>query len=119
LRRRIDANAIDLIVLHVGLPEINGFELCRAIRQRYPVPVIFLTAGCDEIDRVVGLEIGADDYMVKPFSPRELAARVRAVLRRTQPDKGPLPRSPTAPLFQVDPPKRRIQVCGQLLSLSR
>ena len=76
---------IDLIVLDVGLPDVNGFELCKAIRQQHPVPIIFLTARSDEIDRVVGLEIGADDYMVKPFSPRELTARVRAVLRRSLP----------------------------------
>jgi two-component system catabolic regulation response regulator CreB len=110
---------IDLIVLDVGLPDINGFDLCKAVRQRYAIPVIFLTARSDEIDRVVGLEIGADDYMVKPFSPRELAARVRAVLRRTQPGDGRSPEPSTAPLFQVDPPKRRIHFCGRLLPLSR
>lgn len=71
-----------LVVLDVGLPDASGFDLCREIRQVSAVPVIFLTARSSEIDRVVGLEIGGDDYVVKPFSPRELVARVRAVLRR-------------------------------------
>jgi two-component system catabolic regulation response regulator CreB len=99
---------IDLIVLDVGLPDINGFDLCKAIRREYPVPIIFLTARADEIDRVVGLEIGADDYMVKPFSPRELAARVKAVLRRSPgPDGNQLPTASTS-LFHVDASRRLI-----------
>lgn len=73
---------IALVILDVGLPDINGFEVCRRLRQFSQTPVIFLTARGDEIDRIVGLEIGADDYVTKPFSPRELVARVRAVLRR-------------------------------------
>jgi len=75
---------IGLILLDVGLPDINGFELFKDLKQVRDVPVIFLTARSEEIDRVVGLEIGADDYVTKPFSPRELTARVKAVLRRTQ-----------------------------------
>ncbi|QGZ36196.1 response regulator transcription factor [Stappia indica] len=74
----------DLIVLDVGLPEIDGFEVCRRLRTRSEVPVLFLTARDEEIDRVVGLELGADDYVTKPFSPRELVARVRAILKRGQ-----------------------------------
>lgn len=73
----------DLIVLDVGLPEIDGFEVCRRIRARSQVPILFLTARDDEIDRILGLELGADDYVTKPFSPRELVARVRAILKRT------------------------------------
>lgn len=72
----------DLIVLDVMLPEMDGFEACRLIRSQSSVPIIMLTAREDEIDRVVGLEIGADDYLTKPFSPRELLARVKAMLRR-------------------------------------
>jgi len=72
-----------LVVLDVMLPGVDGLELCRWIRQRSELPVILLTARTDETDRIVGLELGADDYVTKPFSPRELAARVRAVLRRT------------------------------------
>ncbi|CAK7006225.1 MAG: Transcriptional regulatory protein CreB [Desulfovibrio sp.] len=71
-----------LVVLDVGLPDISGFELCKAIRTFSSVPVIFLTARDDEIDKIVGLEIGADDYVTKPFSPRELGARIKSVLRR-------------------------------------
>ncbi len=78
-------HAIDLVVLDVGLPGIDGFEVCRRVRASSTVPVIMLTARDEETDRVVGLELGADDYVPKPFSPRELVARVKAVLRRTQP----------------------------------
>src|SRR6478672_11323667 len=75
-------SAQDLIVLDVGLPDVDGFEVCRSIRKFSDVPVIFLTSRSDEIDRVVGLEIGGDDYVVKPFSPRELLARIKAIRRR-------------------------------------
>lgn len=74
----------DLVILDIGLPDTSGFDLCRELRSESQVPVIFLTARAGEVDRVVGLEMGADDYVVKPFSPRELSARVRAVLRRYQ-----------------------------------
>lgn len=74
--------AFDLVIVDVGLPDMNGFDLCRQLRGRSGIPVIFLTARAAEVDRVVGLEIGADDYVVKPFSPRELNARIRAVFRR-------------------------------------
>ena len=73
----------DLIVLDVGLPEADGFEVCRQLRQSQATPILFLTARDDEIDRIVGLELGADDYVTKPFSPRELVARVAAILKRT------------------------------------
>ena len=75
----------DLVILDVGLPGIDGFEVCRYIRRSSETPVIMLTARDEEVDRVLGLELGADDYVPKPFSPRELVARVKAVLRRTQP----------------------------------
>ena len=77
-----ERSAPALIVLDVGLPDIDGFEVCRAVRKFSDVPVIFLTSRSDEIDRVVGLEIGGDDYVVKPFSPRELLARIKAIRRR-------------------------------------
>jgi two-component system, OmpR family, response regulator len=73
----------DLVVLDVGLPEMDGFEVCRRIRAGSDVPILFLTARDDEIDRIVGLELGADDYVTKPFSPRELVARIRAILKRS------------------------------------
>ena len=80
--QRLRAAPADLVILDVGLPDMSGFEVCRTLRTFSDVPVIFLTARHEEIDRIVGLEIGADDYVVKPFSPRELAARVRVILRR-------------------------------------
>ena len=83
--QRLRAEPWDAVILDIGLPDITGFELCRELRTFSEVPVIFLSARGGEIDRVLGLELGADDYVVKPFSPRELVARVRAVLRRTAP----------------------------------
>ena len=82
--RWLDANRPDLVVLDVMLPGLDGLSILRRLRAEGDVPVILLTARTEEIDRVVGLELGADDYVVKPFSPRELAVRVRTVLRRTQ-----------------------------------
>ena len=79
---RVRAGGIDVVVLDVGLPDRSGFDVCRELREASEVPVIFLTARSEEIDRVLGLELGADDYVTKPFSPRELVARVRARLRR-------------------------------------
>jgi two-component system catabolic regulation response regulator CreB len=105
-----------LIILDIGLPDISGLELCKEIRKQYTIPIIFLTARTDEIDRVVGLEIGADDYVVKPFSPRELSARVKAVLRRTkQPDSSPS----TSQAFEVNESKCQISYFGKVLDLSR
>ena len=75
--------APDLIVLDVGLPEWDGLEVCRRIRATSDVPILFLTARDDEVDRILGLEMGADDYVTKPFSPRELLARIKAILKRT------------------------------------
>jgi DNA-binding response OmpR family regulator len=76
---------IRIVVLDIGLPGIDGFEVCRAMRARSRVPILMLTARDEESDRIVGLEVGADDYLVKPFSPRELAARIKAILRRADP----------------------------------
>lgn len=119
-----------LAVLDVGLPDLNGFELFRRL-QALPggsqVPMIFLTARSDEIDRVVGLELGADDYIAKPFSPRELVARVRTILRRSTrsnpaantmpPD--PTPSAPSALLWQIDEERHQIRFYGRALELSR
>ncbi|KJR98374.1 MAG: transcriptional regulator [Peptococcaceae bacterium BRH_c4a] len=79
----IDGEQFDLIILDIMMPEVDGWTVCREVRSRWGVPIIMLTAREDEVDCVVGLEMGADDYMVKPFSPRELLARIKAVLRRT------------------------------------
>jgi DNA-binding response OmpR family regulator len=88
-RAAIEETAPDLVVLDVMLPKVDGLELCRWIRSSSDLPVIMLTARGEEADRIVGLELGADDYVTKPFSPRELAARVRTVLRRRTPADAP------------------------------
>ena len=80
----IGAREYALVILDVGLPDLSGFDVCRELRRHSAVPVLFLTARSDEVDRIVGLELGADDYLPKPCNPRELLARVRAVLRRRQ-----------------------------------
>ncbi|MCZ7525725.1 MAG: response regulator transcription factor [Acidimicrobiia bacterium] len=97
-----------LIVLDVGLPDVDGLEVCRRIRATSQVPVIFLTARDSEVDRVLGLELGADDYVAKPFSPAELVARVKAVLRRT--DGGPAPEVVQAGTVTVDVGRREVRV---------
>jgi len=121
-----------LAILDVGLPDLSGFELLRRL-QDLPggkaVPMLFLTARADEIDRVVGLELGADDYIAKPFSPRELVARVRTILRRSQrvnsePNQAiaPASQAPTAiktEVFTLDEERRLIRYHGQPLALSR
>lgn len=107
---------VDLILLDIGLPDINGFELLKEIRRTQATPIILLTARTAEIDRVLGLEIGADDYVAKPFSPRELAARVKAVLRRTKPAAA----ARTAEVaFVVNTSKRAISFFGTTLELSK
>ena len=118
-----------LVVLDVGLPDMSGLEVCRRLRQFSDVPVIFLTARSDEIDRIVGLEIGADDYVTKPFSPRELVARIRVVLRRA--GAAPAPReagmtiaAPAEPAstparFELRALEARVLFHGQPLELTR
>jgi len=108
-----------LVILDVGLPDINGFELFKRLRERVDVPVLFLTARGDEIDRVVGLELGADDYVAKPFSPRELVARVRTVLRRTARGAAANHTATPAAAFEVDEGRRVIRFYGRALELSR
>lgn len=107
----------DVLVLDVGLPDRSGFELCRELRSFSQVPVIFLTARDSEIDKVLGLELGADDYMVKPFSPRELAARVRARLRRA--NVQPVGEWRQAGVFAHDAIGQRIRYAGHDLDLTR
>jgi len=112
-----------LVVLDVGLPDASGFDVCRELRRTHAtLPVIFLTARNAEVDKIVGLEIGADDYMVKPFSPRELTARVRAVLRRAN---GPAVASSPAQaametrIWEHDAARCRIAYRGRALELTR
>ena len=114
---RIRKNAFDVLILDVGLPDRSGFELCRELRMFSQVPVIFLTARGGEIDRVLGLELGGDDYVVKPFSPRELVARVRARLRRAV-SAGPEEWKASGD-FSKDDVGQRIRYFGQDLPLTR
>jgi DNA-binding response OmpR family regulator len=112
----------DLILLDLMLPEIDGLDLCRELRKTSPMPIIMITARGEEIDRVVGLEMGADDYVVKPFSVRELLARIKAVLRRAQPSE-----SDTEPAhvlrgpgdLQMDSERRTATIGGQPIELTR
>jgi len=117
--RAVEEGGVDLLVLDVGLPDCNGFDLCKEIRRTSAVPIIFLTARTDEVDRVVGLEIGGDDYVPKPFSPRELAARVKAVLRRFPPGARARSASRVDSPFLFDKKRMVIRYFGKPLDLSR
>ena len=113
------SGVFDAVLLDVMMPRMDGLEVCRRIRQQSGVPVIMLTAKGDEADRVVGLELGADDYVPKPFSPRELVARVRSVLRRSA-RTAAAPAAPVASApFEVDDGRRQIRFYGRPLELSR
>ena len=116
LAARVDP---DLVLLDVMLPDGSGYDVCRELRRRSQVPIIMLTARGEEADRIIGLELGADDYVVKPFSAREVVARIRAVLRRTetptQPDEKPIEIGEV----RLDPAKREVRKDGEALELSR
>ena len=118
---RVRAGGVDVVVLDVGLPDASGFDVCRELRGFSDVPVIFLTARNDEIDRVLGLELGADDYVTKPFSPRELVARVRARLRRAGATAAQAGAGDWVARgeFAVDRDGHRIRYRQQLLDLTR
>ncbi len=113
----LEQSTPDLVVLDVMLPGMDGLELCRWIRGRSAVPVILLTARGDEADRIVGLDLGADDYVTKPFSPRELTSRVRAVLRRVEAPSAPSERIVFDDL-QLDAEKREVHLAGRELRLT-
>ncbi|MGO8863740.1 MAG: response regulator transcription factor [Acidimicrobiales bacterium] len=107
-----------IVVLDIGLPgELDGFDVCRAIRSKSNIPVLFLTARDDEVDRILGLELGADDYLVKPFSPRELVARVRAILRRTR-GAAPPQEIVTVGDLEVDMRRREVRRGGGAVALT-
>ncbi len=119
---RFSEQPFDLVVLDVMLPKLDGFEVCRRLRSKSAVPIIMLTARSEEIDKVVGLELGADDYITKPFSVREFSSRVKAALRRaelsrpaeTAPDETPL----EVGELRVDFPKRSVRIRGQEAQLT-
>ena len=100
-----------LVVLDVGLPDVDGLEVCKRLRATSQIPVIFLTARDSEVDRVLGLELGGDDYLTKPFSPAELVARVKAVLRRV--DGGPAPEVTQAGDVAIDAGRREVRIAGE------
>jgi DNA-binding response OmpR family regulator len=108
----------DLVVLDLGLPGRDGLDVARSLRRTSSVPIVMLTARGDETDRVVGLELGADDYVVKPFSPKELVARVRAVLRRTQAARAGGPEVLRVADVEVDVPRMRVAVAGRPVELT-
>lgn len=113
---QVQTHDFSLVILDVGLPDMTGFEVCKSIRKTRSLPILFLTARSSEVDRVVGLEIGGDDYVVKPFSPRELVARVRAILRRVS--SMPLPATNGTPVV-IDDTRCQAIYFGTSLNLSR
>ncbi len=118
-KKKLSQNKYDLLILDVGLPDTSGFDLLRELRKTINTPVIFLTARADEIDKVVGLEIGADDYLTKPFSPRELTSRIRAILRRTQGKSMSVESGGHGSLFQIDEKRVTISYQSKALTLSK
>ena len=117
--REFDRTGADIVLLDLMLPEMSGTEVCRQLRQKSPVPIIMVTARDSEIDKVVGLEIGADDYVTKPYSPRELVARIRAVLRRNAKDAAAEPAPPTlsAGPVRMDVDRHVVTVSGAAVQL--
>lgn len=112
---------VDLVVLDVMMPRVDGLEVCRRLRQRATTPVLFLSAKAEEVDRIVGLELGGDDYLSKPFSPRELLARVKAILRRFAPP-APSEESQSTPLshgpIRIEPARHQVTCGGELIKLT-
>lgn len=116
---RLQSEVFDLVILDVMLPDVDGLEICRTIRKSSKVPILFLSARGDEIDRVLGLELGGDDYLVKPFSPRELVARVRAILRRFDQASGPeLPVARKYGQLEIDPERHEARYSRQSVLLT-
>jgi two-component system, OmpR family, response regulator len=114
--RQFDRNVHELVVLDIGMPEMDGLEVCRQIRKTSDTPILFLSARDEEIDRILGLEIGGDDYVTKPFSPRELVARVNAILRRAR--NAPAPKAMSQGALAVDPDARTAVFQGTPVSLT-
>ncbi|HFQ92593.1 MAG TPA: response regulator transcription factor [Anaerolineae bacterium] len=115
---RVRQNPPALLVLDLMLPEVDGWEVCRRVRAESSLPILMLTARDDDIDKIVGLEMGADDYMTKPFNPRELVARVRAILRRAETSAEPSPsQSRVIGNVTLDPSSREVTVNGERVTL--
>ncbi len=119
----VEAGGVDLVVLDVMLPELDGLEVCRRIRQKHRVPILFLSARSEEVDRIVGLELGGDDYLTKPFSPRELIARVRAVFRRVETAPAPAEAASRPAVLHhgeiaVDTERHEVRFAGKVVPLT-
>jgi two-component system OmpR family response regulator len=117
---RIEAGGIDLVVLDVLMPELDGLNLCRKLRERGDIPIIFLSSRTEEADRILGLELGGDDYVTKPFSPRELSTRVKAVLRRVAARRGSEESPPVIVYGRLvlDPAAHELRVDGEKIALT-
>jgi DNA-binding response OmpR family regulator len=113
---RLDSRSYDVVLLDVMLPGADGFEVCRRIRRKHEVPIVMLTARGEDTDRIVGLELGADDYVPKPFNPRELLARVRAVMRRARP--GAVSERLTVGDLDIDVPAHKVALSGKEVTLT-
>lgn len=116
--RLLREEAFDALILDAMLPDGDGFELCRRLRERSRLPILMLTARGEEIDRIVGLELGADDYLPKPFSPRELLARLRALLRRAQPDQSAPGETLRFGRLEIDNAALEVRVDGNPVALT-
>jgi two-component system, OmpR family, response regulator len=117
--RQFDRDVHDLVVLDIGMPEMDGLEVCRQIRKTADTPILFLSARDEEIDRILGLEIGGDDYVTKPFSPRELVARVNAILRRARTTAAPAaPKAMNHGGLTIDPDGRSVAFQDKPVSLT-
>lgn len=114
----LDKRKPDLVLLDIMLPGMDGYEVCQAVRQKHSLPIIFVSARDDEVDPIIGLQMGADDYITKPFNPREVVARVEAVLRRSRPS----PQRAAEPVrmgdFEIDPATREVRVNGAQVALT-
>lgn len=113
---KINRLHLDLLILDLMMPQVDGWEVCRRVRRDSEVPIIMLTARADDVDKIVGLELGADDYVTKPFNPRELVARVKAVLRRTS-QAGPTTAVVEVGDLHIDPARREVTVAGTEIKL--
>lgn len=114
----LDKRKPDLVLLDIMLPGMDGYEVCQAVRQRHDVPIIFVSARDDEVDPIIGLRMGADDYITKPFNPREVVARVEAVLRRSRPKPQQTLEAVRIGDFEIDPATREVRVNGVEVALT-
>lgn len=117
MRQILRTNSVDLVVLDIMMPGEDGLTLCRQLRQAGGIPIVLLTAVAEETDRIVGLELGADDYVTKPFSPRELVARVKALLRRAEPGT-PSEKTIEIGALRIDPAAYRVSRAGKPVPMS-